>query len=70
MTHKYLNDIPVIKEGEKIQHDSYYMMDYGVIYFNGHLHINNATFIVCIGWFSNTTDLIKCYEEWKIDLGE
>lgn len=46
------------------------MMDYGVIYYNGHLHIDDARMTVFVGWFSTTTELIEFYDEWKRELGE
>lgn len=70
MSCKYLTDILVIQEGEKIEYDSYYMMDYGIIYYNGHLHIGDAKMTVFVGWFDTTTELLEFYEKWKREIYE
>lgn len=70
MNFKYVTDIPFIEVGQKLDYSAYYMMDYGVIYYNGHLHIDDARMTVFVGWFSTTTELIEFYDEWKRELGE
>lgn len=68
MSLKYLTDIPAIQVGQTMSYDSYYMMDYGVIYFNGHLHIDDSKMTVFVGWFDTTTELIEFYENWKSEI--
>lgn len=64
------NNIHRIEDNKPLELTHYYMLEYGVAFYAGHILIDDKGVIrtVYVGWFDTTTELLEFYDKWKREI--